>query len=72
MTMSAAILCLAVCISNVIKKAGMCGKNIQGIIIQPIFSSSPGKNEQTRVCPEVTFQAKTGYFFNKHINRTTK
>ena len=47
-TVSAAILCPAVCISDVIKKAGMCGRCMNTVIRQVVFPALHRKKKRKR------------------------
>ena len=50
--MSAAIVCPAVCFSDVVNKAGIYGKSIQNIMSQSFSCSSLVKSEPTWLHPE--------------------
>ena len=58
-TVGAAILCPAVCVSDVIKKAGLRGKRIKYVTRQPISPSATVESEPTWPGPEeLKFQVK--------------
>ena len=63
-TVSAAFLCKAVCISDVINKADMCGKSIAYVTSQPFSAHDWSKSEPTWLLPEeLKFEAKNTFLY---------
>ena len=75
MTVSATILHLTVCISDIIKKASRCGKNIQHVMSQPFCVLFFGREPANMGVPQgaqISSTKKKEYLFCINISKPTK